>query len=61
MVVVTGGASLEVRTHTRDCIVRIHAGKLQLDISIELLEALVAGQLGPLGPEQRAQQGVIAA
>ncbi len=51
MVVATGGASLEVRTHTRNRIVRIHAGKLQFDISVELLEALVAAQFGPLGPE----------
>ena len=50
MVVVTGGASLEMRTHTRNRLVRIHSGKLQLDISIELLEALVAVSVRASGP-----------
>ena len=61
VVLVAGGASLEVRTHARDRLVRILAGKLQLDISIELLEALLAAQLGPSGPSSARSSVVIVA
>jgi hypothetical protein len=48
MVVVTGRASLEVRPHSRNCLIGIRTGKLQLDVPIELLEALLAAELGPV-------------
>jgi hypothetical protein len=45
-----GGATLEVRTHPRNHVVGVRAGKLQLDVAIELLEAFLATELRPFGP-----------
>ena len=33
----------------------VGAGELELDVAVELLEALLAGELGPGGPEQRGR------
>jgi hypothetical protein len=48
MVVVTGRASPEVRPHSRNRFIGFRTGKLQLDVAIKLLEALLAAELGPV-------------
>jgi hypothetical protein len=45
-----------MRTHSRDLGVSITAGELQLDVAVEVLEALIAGQLGFCRSEQSAEQ-----
>ena len=45
MVLVTGGAALEVGTHARERGVGVVPNDVELDESIELLEALLACQL----------------
>ena len=54
-----GGAALEVRSHPGDLRVGIRAGDLRLDVDIELIEALLAGQLGSCGPEQPPEQAIL--
>src|SRR5438034_11624806 len=56
VVLVAGRASLEMRPHSWNGFVGIRAGQLELDIVIQVLEALVAAELGPLSTNQRAQQ-----
>ena len=41
----TGRTALEMRLHARDLSISITAGELQLDVAVEVLEALVARQL----------------
>src|SRR5438552_16603801 len=59
VVIVAGRASLEVRSHSWNRLVGIGAGQLQLDIAIQLLEALLAAELGPLRAKQGAQHLVV--
>src|SRR5215210_2382075 len=51
----TGGAADKVGAETGDRGVGIRTGELQLDVAVELLEALVAADLGLRRPEQPAQ------
>ena len=59
MVLIAGRAAFEMRAHTRDLLVGGCAGELELDVAVELVEALLAGQLGPAG--RGAGQGVAGA
>ena len=45
MVLVAGRAAVEVRVHARDLLIRGGAGELELDVPVELAEALLARQL----------------
>ena len=45
MVLIAGRAAFEVRVHARDLLVRGGAGELELDVAVEFVEALLAGQL----------------
>jgi hypothetical protein len=56
VVLVARGAALEVRPHTLDRRVGVLAGAPELDVAVEVLEALLAGQLRALWAEQPAQQ-----
>src|SRR3954447_8244513 len=53
-----GGAALEVGLHAGDPRVGALACERQLDVAVELLEALLAGQLRGAGAEDPAQDGV---
>ena len=53
-----GRAALEVGAHARDPVVGVRALKLELDVLVELLEALVAEQLG-LGGAEQPLEGVV--
>src|SRR3954453_2073420 len=53
-----GGAAVEVRAHAGDPRVGALACGRQLDVAVELLEALLAGQLRGAGAEDPAQDGV---
>jgi hypothetical protein len=44
-------APLEVGTHSGDCCVRVGSAELELDVTIELIEALLTGQLRPGGTD----------
>ena len=48
MVLGTGRTPLEVRAHSGDAGVGVGSPQLQLDVAIELGEAFLAAQLGPL-------------
>src|SRR6059058_1584141 len=52
-----GGAALEVGVHAGDPRIGRLAGERQLDVAVELLEALLAGQLRSAGAEDPAQDG----
>src|SRR3954465_3921234 len=52
-----GGAALEVGVHAGDPRLGRLAGERQLDVAVELLEALLAGQLRGPGAEDPAQDG----
>src|SRR5919197_1009426 len=58
VLLVAGGAALEMRSQPRDLLLGIRAGDLELDVAVELLEALVAGHLGAGGPQQASQESV---
>ena len=55
MILLAGRAALEVGAHARHRRFGVGAGQRQLDVAVELLEALLAGQLGPGGPQDAAQ------
>src|SRR5688500_13550250 len=59
VVLVAGGAALEVGPHARDPGVSLRALELELDVLVEPLEALVAEQLRPGGAEQPLQAVVV--
>jgi hypothetical protein len=44
-------APLEVGTHSRDCRVRVRPAELELDVTVELVEALLTCQLRPGGTD----------
>jgi hypothetical protein len=46
-------------SHPRNRQVRFDAGELELHVPIEELEALIAAQLGPSGPEQTLQKRIV--
>ena len=50
------GAPREMGLRAGDRGVGVTAGELQLDVAVELLEALLAADLGPAGPEQPREQ-----
>src|SRR6186997_2798188 len=50
-----GGATVEVRPHPWDPRLRRLPGEIQLDVAVELLEALLAGQLRRTGAEDSAE------
>src|SRR5215208_4866221 len=60
MVLGTGRTPCEVFAHSGDVGVGVGALQLQLDVAIELGEAFLATQLGPLWSEQPAEQAVLA-
>src|SRR5204863_3007076 len=49
-------AALEVRPHARDRRVRVSSGEPELDVSVEVLEALLAGQLRARRAQQSREQ-----
>ena len=51
-----GGASLEMGAHAGDRRVGAGAGELELYVAVELLEALLAAELGPVRTQKRTQQ-----
>ena len=51
-----GGAALEVGAHARDRRVGVGAGELELDVAVELLEALLAAELRAAGAGQAREQ-----
>jgi hypothetical protein len=60
VLLVAGLAALEVRAHAGDKLVGARGAvlELDLDVAVELIEALLAGQLG-LGGAQEASQDVV--
>ena len=54
VVLAAGGAAGQVRPHARHGAVGVAAGEREVDVAVELLEALLAGQLGPAGPSSAA-------
>src|SRR5205085_8136785 len=50
------GAAVEVRAQPGHRGVRVLAGELELDVPVELREALVAAELGPGGAEQPSER-----
>src|SRR3954454_19376959 len=58
VILCAGRAADEVRLHAGHSRLRISAGELELDEAIEVLEALLAAQLGTCRPEDRAQTGI---
>jgi hypothetical protein len=60
VLLVAGLAALEMRAHARDQLVRARGAlpELDLDIAVELVEALLAGELG-LGGAEEASQDVV--
>jgi hypothetical protein len=59
VVLVAGWAAFEVRAHARHVFVGGCAGKLELDIVVELVEALVASQLRSWGAEESREELLI--
>ena len=57
MVLVTRGAALQVRSHDRDRRVGVPPRQLELDVAVEVLEALLARQL-ELDAGRRVARGV---
>ena len=57
VILLAGGATFEVRAHARDLLDRRDAGELELDVTIELVEALFARQLRAGGPRSRSSSG----
>lgn len=55
MVFVAGRAAIEVRPHVRDLPAGAGEGEFQLDIVIQLVEALLAGQLWGCRAEESRQ------
>jgi hypothetical protein len=51
-------ASLQVRSHAGNLLVGARTSDLQLDISVQVLEALLAVQLRSGGPEQASQGSI---
>src|SRR5215218_164257 len=60
MVLGTGRTTFEVFAHSGDVGVGVGPPQLQLDVAIELREAFLATQFGPLWSEQPAEQAVLA-
>src|SRR5258708_208460 len=58
VVLVAGRAALEVGAHAGDLGVRVGAGGLQVDVAIELREALLAAQLRAGRPECTCQETI---
>jgi hypothetical protein len=52
------GAAVKVGPHAGDRLVSIGSGELELDISVELLEALLAAEFGSGGAEQAPQRRI---
>jgi hypothetical protein len=50
VVLVARRTAFEVRAHARDLPIGVRFGQFELDVAIELLEALLAGQLGAGSP-----------
>src|SRR5215208_3000934 len=59
VILLTGGAAFEMRSNPRDRFVRLSTGDLELDESIESLEALVTAHLSIGRTEQAANQAVL--
>ena len=59
MLLGTGGATLEVGPHARHGRVGVLSGELQLDVAVELEEALLAPDLRPIRAEE-AEDEVVA-
>jgi hypothetical protein len=59
VVFVAGRAAFEVRAHTGDVFVGGCAGELELDIVVELVEALLASQLRSWGAEESREELLI--
>src|SRR3954454_23362751 len=55
VVLLAGRTALEVSAHARHRRFGVGAGQCQLDVGVELLEALLAGQFSPGGVEYAAQ------
>src|SRR5262245_55037735 len=60
VILVARRTSLEVRPHPGNRGVGVGVGKLELDVAVELGEALLAGQLRALGTEEVPDQPVVA-
>jgi hypothetical protein len=58
VVLVAGGAALEVRAHPRDSIICVCTLQLELYVLVDFLEALVAEQFG-LGRAEQSFEGVV--
>ena len=59
VLLLAGGTALKVGPHSRNVLVGGHALEFEVDVLIELLEALVAEQLRIGGAEQPFQDGVV--
>ena len=55
VVLVAGGAPGQVRAHPRHAGIGVSSAQLELDVAVELFEALLAGQLGRIRPEQQPE------
>src|SRR5579872_664167 len=58
VILATGRAALEVRAHARNRRVGIAAVELELDVAIELLEALIAAELRACGTGEARDQAI---
>ena len=56
MLLAAGRTTLEMRTESRNRGVRVGAGDLELDVTVEFREALVATELGPVGAEETTER-----
>src|SRR5215216_5621726 len=56
VVFVAGGAAFEVRAHAGDLLVGGCGGELELDVVVELIEALLAGELRAGGAEELREE-----
>ena len=55
---VAGLAAFKVRAHPGNRLVGVSAGEFELDLAVELIEALLAGELGVGGSEQPSQERI---
>jgi len=59
VVFVARRATFEVREHAGDLLFGVHFGQLELHVVIEILEALLAGELRSGGSDEERQESVV--
>jgi hypothetical protein len=59
VILVAGWTAFEVRAHARNLLVGVCRGEFQFDVAVELLEALLAGQLWSRWAEEQCQAALV--